>query len=1696
MDTATDQIENSLTSLMKAKFGVTRSSSVKLTEKDTLYTIFRKLADNIYKNGTWTQEDEIQAVDTLIRNRNNFSIDTENIIWTDRKGANWQANVSITPIDGQDKLTLGNRIDGKIAYKTLVDRVNLENKEEKTKKTYVLLDPENKSGTKHAKFYYFGNGTKEQLNYFAIGNMNRAIGYDKLQRDILKEFKSQKDSLSFEKEDLENFIRKLSSSEYSGKSNEPMFKKDFIGELTDSYLNTLPRDESMRYLGQPYLAEEMVKKGEVDDHNREWVEKQLATNWGDLTSDPDSKMKVNLDEAPYILQTGNFKRYIHHTQIRSRRKNNKIIDFVQKYVENTYDLILQVEYEKDIEKQTRASAWQTKKNINIETQKIMESTPLKKYFKFIELDNDVDLNLFGQFEQEMERIHEVLPETGNKSLELRLRKLGNYRALGMYVPTNNTIAIDFRDYGDDIGGVGIQSFIHEYAHALDYSIGNGRLLSMSDDFRGIVMKYRENLNLKGQNSYVAKKGGYYTTPTEVFARAFELYVSEAGFKSALLKPEKIYQTRLEYSLFDKKMREEISLFFDQVFPDLKAKINEFMKNSNKKTVKEPNESLSSEGQQYKKARNHEERKKLYKIAANKNIVDVAESLGMVLGGRKSGLYWEEHDSFRFDQRQNYFYWNSQRIGGGPIQLVRLIKKCTTSQAVDYLQNLNESVFDVSKIPSKKPFKYFMKESTDLSLAKEYLANERKLSLETVDFFISEGLIAQSTYKDKETGKEEPVIVFKHKDNNGKIKGVALQGIFEDFELHERGRLKKTFGDGFTGMSIKVGNPPLMKNATDEKPLKIIAFEAPIDLMSYYELHKESIGDAVLVSMNGLRKGTISKLLANSIAPDITEEMKENYLDVLNKHYKPTNKVQITLAVDNDAYNEKTGVKAGQDFVDHFNVKVFPVTTHIPALAPNQIKNDWNEQLKLVKAERENNQTPKRTRIEIAQKKLERLEEEFENKVDDLFQHSKQTNGQPMNDKRNGGSFLNQQNKKEEAVFNKLHEIEEQKERIEKLEYQEELRNSGQNKQGGLIMSVENIPRIKAEIEKAEQGASTYSSATIRKYKKKLGELERIKEKAELAEKNLSKEAKALIESGSISQWKKQPTIYFVKGLKKVALEIDSQGFFKESQKYKAQNEEDKKRIQELLGGSQAMSNEKNIEIQEPDEAKLTKDIETKIENSQQVSEPFDEENLKSLLGGSFIPEEKTAAEKDISVSKSNKVTEEVSTLLENFKEDTDSILLQAAKKPDQYLTKAEIEKMLDEHMLKVEEAIKIYTTKFEDIKEPTPQETEQISKGIKDTIQSILEEFKHNLQKYILDKKNRTVSVVTEKVDDLRLDIRNAINKRILIVNDLVKKFTEKVDKKFTIESKINKEELENNNEQIKEESNSTAAPSKDLLSAKEQHKEQLIDARNQIIASKDFLRSNKLTGEKLSPVQKVKMYDQKINELDIEIEALKNKKVKTNVSTNKENSAPEKNVETRKKAEKKQTQENNDQLKTLISKNDNLGITQYLNEKAKGLMKEKSFKKYLESISKFSKFSRSNIQLLMEQNPNATQVASVNKWKELGFELKQDPKEMYVRTNFPTIKKDKNGDPILDKNGEVIKEYRERLVPVFDISEVVGDKKELNKVKESIQELSAPRVFTKVFKTLTSLTSADVSIENLPDSINSQYDFSKNKIIIRPGLG
>ena len=48
---------------------------------------------------------------------------------------------------------------------------------------------------------------------------------------------------------------------------------------------------------------------------------------------------------------------------------------------------------------------------------------------------------------------------------------------------------------------------------------------------------------------------------------------------------------------------------------------------------------------------------------------------------------------------------------------------------------------------------------------------------------------------------------------------------------------------------------------------------------------------------------------------------------------------------------------------------------------------------------------------------------------------------------------------------------------------------------------------------------------------------------------ISTSAKSLIDSGKVTQWAKRPNTYFIKGLKKTALELQPDGTFKHSPRY-------------------------------------------------------------------------------------------------------------------------------------------------------------------------------------------------------------------------------------------------------------------------------------------------------------------------------------------------------------------------------------------------------------------------------------------------------------------------------------------------------------------------------------------------------------------
>lgn len=325
-----------------------------------------------------------------------------------------------------------------------------------------------------------------------------------------------------------------------------------------------------------------------------------------------------------------------------------------------------------------------------------------------------------------------------------------------------------------------------------------------------------------------------------------------------------------------------------------------------------------------------------------DIVAVAESLGMTLKPGSSGIYyWEEHDSFHIYPNTNTFRWWSRGVGTNTIDLVQVVQeemtghKPTFREATSFLETGQFNNVTVQPVV-KETFEYYLEryEHPDFNIGRQYLKEERGLSDETIDTFLASGNLATATRKKGDYF--EPVIVFKSRDNDGKMIGASLQGIVENRVQHpERGRLKQIMknSDGTAGFSLDIGNPK-----------RLVFAEAPIDLMSYYELHKDELQDVKLVAMDGLKKSVISRYVADMLtdgkySQTMSTEQIRGALDALNK---TTNILQeqpdmITLAVDND--------EAGQSFVKGLQEEGIPVVADLPPRQSQQKKMDWNDYLK-------------------------------------------------------------------------------------------------------------------------------------------------------------------------------------------------------------------------------------------------------------------------------------------------------------------------------------------------------------------------------------------------------------------------------------------------------------------------------------------------------------------------------------------------------------------------------------------------------------------------------------------------------------------------------------------------------------------------------------------------------------------------------
>ena len=333
-------------------------------------------------------------------------------------------------------------------------------------------------------------------------------------------------------------------------------------------------------------------------------------------------------------------------------------------------------------------------------------------------------------------------------------------------------------------------------------------------------------------------------------------------------------------------------------------------------------------------------------AKSLDILEVARSLGMEMK-RKSHreYYWAEHDSFKIDTVKNTWHWYSQNLFGDTINLVQQMQNVSYKDAMVFLET---GSFPEAKPveEERKPFNYTLAPYEQPFVeARSYLKEIRGLSDDTIDFFMEKGVLAQAKRKDKD-GVIEDVLVFKYLDRNQQLVGASLQGLVPDQERHPgKGYLKQTMyqSEGISGLNVSIGSPK-----------RLIVAEAPIDLMSYYELHKDELNDVRLVAMEGLKEGVLSHYVLEmlqergDIPMDERDYTKSSELTRTSRFLSVAAETStlfqdhkyddlITMAVDRD--------KAGTDFITKLREKKIPTIDARPPQREGQEKTDWNEILK-------------------------------------------------------------------------------------------------------------------------------------------------------------------------------------------------------------------------------------------------------------------------------------------------------------------------------------------------------------------------------------------------------------------------------------------------------------------------------------------------------------------------------------------------------------------------------------------------------------------------------------------------------------------------------------------------------------------------------------------------------------------------------
>lgn len=234
------------------------------------------------------------------------------------------------------------------------------------------------------------------------------------------------------------------------------------------------------------------------------------------------------------------------------------------------------------------------------------------------------------------------------------------------------------------------------------------------------------------------------------------------------------------------------------------------------------------------------------LASQVNIMDYLQSHGYTC--KRAGsqyIFPDIGDSFTVNPEKNCFYWFSHSVGGGPVQCLQAAFGMDEDTAVRELvgdaalvHNTKQKSAAKSAVEADEKKEFVMPEKADnCKKVYAYLINQRQLSPQIISDFIKQGVLYQG-FTQLPGGKRENAI-FLHLNDEGKPCGADVQGLYSLVKF--KGVIPHDDTD--KGFVYNKGDP--------KKIDTVYLFEAPIDLMSFVELHPE-IENAKFVAMGGLK----------------------------------------------------------------------------------------------------------------------------------------------------------------------------------------------------------------------------------------------------------------------------------------------------------------------------------------------------------------------------------------------------------------------------------------------------------------------------------------------------------------------------------------------------------------------------------------------------------------------------------------------------------------------------------------------------------------------------------------------------------------------------------------------------------------------------------------------------------------------------